>query len=114
MTEAQLWALLTFAALGGWAATLVLFARATLPMANALKVTEQVDDRIDRRIASVLAKADDIRERRMKIPGLPEQKPSERPKQPSPIDQMREIFGGTPIEPFNEQPDAEGLEVIGT
>jgi len=110
MTEAQLWALLTFAALGGWAASLILFARATLPMANALAVTNKVDAMVDDRIAKTLERIEMRRSR-----GKPAQQPASKPPESMintgrPSDEVGLIFGGPLL--FEEQPDAEGIEIL--
>lgn len=53
MIEAILAGLLVLALLG-WSACLVLFARATLPMANAFRVLLEVDHKFDQRINATL------------------------------------------------------------
>lgn len=110
MTEAQLWALIAFLMLSGWATSLVLFARATLPMANALSVTNKVDALVDDRIVKLYER---IEQRRTKGASTVRQ-PAAKPTDTIPADDAaREIartFGGMPFSP--EQPDAESVEIF--
>lgn len=104
-----LWAAVALLALGGWAATLVLLARSLLPMANALFALTKVDSVIDDRIAKVVNR---LRERADKAPaarpGLP---PTVAPPNAA-ADAMRDLFGAVPFERLDEQPDADGVEVV--
>src|ERR1700691_5348845 len=106
MTEAQLWALIAVLALAGWGASLVLFARSTLPMANALSVTNKVDALVDDRIAKTLERIETRRSRGQR-PAQPAAPPEVPPfaERGGPSSDIGRVFGGPP---FDEQPDAEG------
>lgn len=94
-------------ALAGWTAVLVLFSRSLLPMANALAVLQKVDSVIDDRIMRVVTR---IQDRQNK--GKPAPRPQSNPNEAA-VEAVANLFGGAPLEPFGEQPDPEGLEVIG-
>ena len=99
------WALTTLVALSGWTALLVFYSRASLVQANALNVLHKLDAMFDDRVTRVVGR---IQERalRPKAPTL--QSPSQ-PPQNAAQDALRDIFGGQPLEPIDEQPDVEGV-----
>jgi hypothetical protein len=105
---AEIFAGLCILALGGWAATLVAFARSSLPMANALSVANKVDTLVDERIARTFERIKARRERTAATaPSVTPQGGERR------ADPMAEVFGTGPLF-VPDQPDAEdeGLEVV--
>jgi len=106
MTTTQVLAAATILALAGWTVTLIFLMRALLPMANALKVHAQLNENIDKQIRQVVER---IQSRQGGIP-LPKEKrmASEAPE--TTLDALRDVFGGSPIEPISEQPDND-LEI---
>lgn len=107
MTEAVLLGLLLLA-LAGWSAFVVLICRALLPMVNAFKVSHQIDAHFDKRINDVLDRA----RANTKKPVVPDGKPSSQAAQIQ--EELRNVFG-PPLIPtaiLDEQPDADGIEVV--
>lgn len=104
---------LVILALAGWSATVILFARSTLPLANAFKVLHTVDDLFDKRINAVL---DGARASKAK-PVVPDGKVKEFKGDEDPRaawkGEVQQMFGPQPLiaPDFGEQPDSD-LEVV--
>jgi hypothetical protein len=107
MTDAHFWACIALLALGGWASTLVFLGKSMLPMANALGALNKVDALFDERVMKVL---DRVRDRQNPARKANRDQP---PQQQTPTNPLSQIFGGDPLIPVGDQPDAEGLEVVG-
>jgi len=105
MREALPW-LVAVAALGGWSAVLILLSRSLLPMANALGALNKVDALFDERVMKVLDRVRDRQNPARKVN-------RDQPPQQQPVNPLSQIFGGDPLTPVMDQPDAEGLEVVG-
>lgn len=106
MSSDHFWALVAFLAIAGWTATNALLSRSLLPMANALGALHKVDATIDDRIMKVVTR---VRERQN--PPRVNEQPKREQQQVNPL---ADLFGGAPIAPVGDQPDAdERLEVVG-
>lgn len=110
MNGEQFWAVVAFALLCGWTACLVLVARSLLPMANSIGTLNKVDALIDDRIMRTVQRIQERMRPKVEVPPIPS---SQQPQNAAEA-ALKDLFGGAPLEPMDEQPDAEGLEVVGT
>jgi hypothetical protein len=108
VTEATVWGGIALASLLTLAVFVVQYARALLPLANALKVIHAVDALVDDRIARTFER---VRARRERTPGA--QPSSVPPGVPERANPLAEVFGPGPLF-LPDQPDAddERLEVV--
>lgn len=109
MESALLWSSVALLALAGWAGTLFVLTKALMPQANALNVLQKVDTLIDGRIRSVVER---VQQRQGK---LPDPKTIGTRVVDNPDDAaasaIRDVFGGAPLMPLDEQPDS-GSEMV--
>ena len=110
VTEATWFALIAVLALAGWGATLVAMTKAALSSANQHKVLQQILDREDAKVTSLLA----LRER-MRNHGKDETAPPNPAREQSRerADPMATLFGNrAPSSVFVDEQPEPGLEVV--
>jgi hypothetical protein len=101
VTEALLWATLAITVTTTFAVFVVLFARAQLAQANAIKIWTMLDERFDERVHTVTEKYLNLKKKQQPVfPPTPS-----RGTAPDPIAAVERVFGGAPFIP--EQPEAE-------
>ena len=104
MTAPEFWAVVALLAFAGWATTLVFFGKSVLPVTNAMNALVKLNDYEDRKIAAVLER---LRQRRdAAVPQSPHPQPMSQQRNP-----LDEIFGGPVLEPIDEQPELETVEL---
>lgn len=98
---------LCVAALLGWSLTLIWLSRSLLPMANSMKVHQAIVDREDVKVGSLVERVL-TRQNRGKPPE------ATRPPESETAHPMAGMFRSTqPSAVIDDQPDAEGLEIVG-
>jgi len=111
MSEAVWFALIAVLALGGWGATLVAMTKAALSSANQHKVLQQILDREDAKVTSLLALRERMRNHGKDdtVPANPAREQRER------TDPLASLMRGVPVAGsaslIDEQPDSN-LEVV--
>lgn len=100
---------IALAALVGWTYTNIRLSTSLLPMANALKVCQLIVKQEDDKVASLAERV--LRKRE------PQKAPAETNRRPDgePANPLLGVFGGAvPAYAIDEQPDSEGLEIVGS
>lgn len=109
MTSGEVWAVIAFACLGGWAVTLFITTRAWVPNANAFGILEKLANRQDEQIRATLER---IQSRRGIAPA-PRQLPPQKAPHEQAMEQISRALGGAPLEPLEEQPDPdESVDIV--
>jgi hypothetical protein len=109
VTEATWFALIAALALGGWAWTNIAHARASLPAANAYKVIQQIVEREDKMVESMVSRLERARNRGAE-PAREHTPPPQREQRDS-ANPLAHLFSGFTETPIIEQPDS-GMEVV--
>jgi hypothetical protein len=109
----QVWAAVALLCLAGWAATLAALSRALLPMANALGALRKVDALVDERIAGTVQRLRERQAAKTLAVAAPPSDTRNADAARAAARTIETIFGPDAMRPTDEQPDPEGLEVLG-
>jgi hypothetical protein len=114
VTETVWFALIAVLALAGWGATLVAMTKASVSSANAMKVLQQIGDREDTKVGSMVDRLERMRNRGKDDTAPPNPARETQRERENP---MAALFRGVPVAGsaglIDEQPDSN-LEVVET